>query len=165
MWQYTTGCTPLSQPPKPLMAIRSSSGFSHLLPRVFYIFYGHTNTTYTTKRVEEKRTHKHTLRLALSARKKKFVILFLRSVYLWANVTMYQAKFPQSHQKCWLIPSHWPTRPLGPHTLAVGFLRLLLTTLYCQVPCSADCPVLPPSLDWLLLLTLGPSFPRPLPAS
>ena len=35
VWQYTR--SPLSQPPKPLMRIRSSRGFSHLRPRAFHI--------------------------------------------------------------------------------------------------------------------------------
>ena len=37
LWQYTAGRPPLSQPSKLFMAIRSSSGFSHLRPGVFHI--------------------------------------------------------------------------------------------------------------------------------
>ena len=61
----------------------------------------------------------------------------------WAYI---RAKFPQSHQERWLIHSRWPTRPLDPHILAVGFPWLLLTALSCRLLCSVHFSVLPPSL-------------------
>ena len=71
LWQYTRWPVPyylnlLNQ----LMAIRSSSGFSHLQPGAFYISFKNTqDTIYTTERVEEKK-NKHGLQLAPSTRKK-----------------------------------------------------------------------------------------------
>ena len=69
------GRPPISQPPKALMAIRSSRGFSHLRPEVFHISLPTQNTTYTTEGVEEKITKKHELGVAPSAKRGKFVTL------------------------------------------------------------------------------------------
>ena len=54
-WQYTVGRPPLSQPPKPLIAIRSSSGFSHLWLGVFHISLQTHKTQYTQPRGWKKR--------------------------------------------------------------------------------------------------------------
>ena len=71
MWQYTAGRPPLYQPPEPLMAIRSSSGFSHLWLGVFHFFFTDTqNTTYTTERGGEKREQTRTW---ISSKHEKFV--------------------------------------------------------------------------------------------
>ena len=50
MWQYIAGRPPLSQPPKLLMAIRSSSGFSRLRPGVFQISFRTHKTQHTQPR-------------------------------------------------------------------------------------------------------------------
>ena len=108
MWQYTRWPTPLSQPAKPVMAIRSSSGFSHLRPGVFHISLQKHKIQHT-----QKRTNNYKLGWALSARGEKFVTLLhsflcicgLLQVCIWA-------KFPHSYQECWLILSHQPTQPL-----------------------------------------------------
>ena len=111
--------------------------------------------------MEETRRNNHGLGLAPSARREKFVTLLCSSLCICRLAqACIRAKFPQSHQECWLIFSRWPTRPLGPHIQAVGFLRLLLTALSCRLTCS------PPSLDGLLLCSaLGPSFLRLFPVS
>ena len=74
LWQYTAGRSPLSQPPKPLVAIRSSCGFSYLRPGVFHISLRTHKTQYTQPR-RWKKENKHGLGLAPSIRREKFVIL------------------------------------------------------------------------------------------
>ena len=66
----------------------SSSGFSHIWPRVFHIsFYVQS----ITERVEVK--NKHGLRSALSAiREGVYVTHFVHSVFLWANTNVYSSE-------------------------------------------------------------------------
>ena len=107
--------SPLSQPPKPLIAIRSSSGFSDLRPGVFHI---------------SLRTHKKRYGQP-RARREKFVTLLCSFLYICGLArTCIRAKFPQSHQERWLILSRWPTRRLSPQALAHA--------LFCRLPCSVD---------------------------
>ena len=127
--------------------------------------------------MEEKRTNNHRLGLATSARREKFMTLLCSSLYICSlSRTCIWAKFPQSHQECWLFLYCWPTRLLRPHILVVACpscwlpcsveFSVLLPSLDCRLPLtSVDCLVLSlaRSLPWSLLLNLGPSFPRPLP--
>ena len=108
--------------------------------------------------VEEKRTNKHGLGLAPSARRKKFVTLLYSFLCIyelsWACI---RSKFPHSHQECWLIFSRWPTRPLGQQVLAVAFLWPSASTDFCGLLSPADCPVL--FFAFLSSLSLGPCLP------
>ena len=119
------------------MVIRSSSGFSHLRPGVFHIFFGHTKHNKYNREGgrKEKKTNKHGLGLA--PKKGEVCDTFLTFCKLsWACI---RAKFPQSHQESWFILSRWPTRPLSPQALAPVFFYWL--------PCSAS------FVDWFLLLS------------
>ena len=137
MGQNTAGRPPLSQPPKTLMTIRSSCGFSHFRPRVFLIFYGHTKLTYTTERAEEKRTNKHGLGLAPSARRKKFVTLSgsFQCICGLARAWV-RARFPQGHLERWLILSRSADCPVLPNSV-------LSTGFFCY---ALFCPALGPCL-------------------
>ena len=129
------------------MAIRSSSGFSHLWPGVFHISLKTHQTQQTNTRVEEKRTNKHELGLAPSARREKFVTLFQSFLCIYElSQACIRVKFPQSPQERWLILSCCPTQPLVPQDPAVSFPWLLLTDFFCWLPCS----VLGPSFLFLL---------------
>ena len=76
MWQYTAGRSLLSQPPKPLMAIQSSSGFPRLRPGVFHISWRTHKTQHTQPRGwKKKQTNNRGLGLAPNARRKKFITL------------------------------------------------------------------------------------------
>ena len=75
LWQITAGRPPLSQLPnlswpsdRLVVSLISGQGY-------FTFFMNTQNTTYTTERVEEKRTNKHGLWFDLSARREKFVTL------------------------------------------------------------------------------------------
>ena len=170
MWQYTAGRPPLSQLPKPHIAIRLSSGFSHFRPGVFHISLQKHKTKHTQKeRVEEKRTNKHGLRLAPSAS------LWHFSVSLRASTGNRRRVFERNSHKITRnadSSSHVCHPDLSAPVLAVtfllltiGFPRLLSTVLFCRLVCSLPWFLLLSSLEWLLLLTLGSSFPRPLPVS
>ena len=112
-------------------------------PGYFTFLYGHAKYNIHNQEGGGKRTNKHELGLAPSARREKFVTL-LHSFLCICELSRacIRAKFPQSHQERWLILSRWPTWPLGPQVLVVGFLRLLLTALSCRLHSSADYPVL-----------------------
>ena len=153
MWSlYTASRSPLSQPPKQLMAIGSSSDFPHLRPMVFHIsLRKHKRQPRGRNKREQtnKQTNKHELGLAPSARREKFVTL-LRSFLCicglaWACI---RVKFPLRHQEYWPILSRWPTQPLSPQVLAVTCsllltsvdCSLLSTALFCPLPWSVLCP-------------------------
>ena len=101
------------------MAIWLSSGFSHLRPGVFHISLQTHKTQYTQLRGWKKRTNNHRLWIAPSARREKFVTVLCSFLCICGlSRSCIRAKFPHSHQECWLILSHWPTWPLGPQVLA-----------------------------------------------
>ena len=153
--------SPLSQPPKPLMAIRSSSDFSYLQLGVLHISLRTHKTQHTQPR--EKRTNKHGLGLSPSARRKKFETL-LHSFLCICGLSRacIRVKFPQSYQERWLIVSSWPTRSLDPQVLAVAFSLQLTVLFFCSLPPSVDCPVLSTGF---FCSALGLFFPRLLPVS
>ena len=103
------------------------------------------NTTYTTERVEEKKTQTRTW--VNSKRKKEAYDTFLAFCEL--SRACIRAKFPQSHKEHWLGLSRWPTR------ISVHRFLLLLS--------SDDCPVLSTGLFCLLLLLF--CHPHPLSSS
>ena len=139
LWQYTAGRPPLSQPPKPLIAIRSSSGFSHLLPGVFHISLWTHKTQHTQPRGWRKR-EKQTWTWVSSKRKKGEVCdtFALCSVHLWASASMYLSE----------IPSKPPGTLTHPPTLANPASESTgpssrLSSLDCQLsPTSVDCSLL-----------------------
>ena len=81
---------PLSQPLKPLMTIRSSSGFSHLRPAVFPISLRTQNTTYTRKENKQTRTW-------VSSKRKKGEVCDTFLAFCELSRACIRAKFPQSH--------------------------------------------------------------------
>ena len=109
----------------------------------FTFLYQHTKHNIHNREVGRKR-NKQT-RTWVSSKRKKGEVCDTFLAFCVLSRACIRAKFRQIHQE-----------PLGPHILAVGFPRLLLTTLSCRLPCPADCPV---------LFSRGPSFPRPLPVS
>ena len=110
------------------MAIRSSSGFSHLRPGVFHISLQKTQHPQTRKWKKGTRNN-HGLELAPSARREMFVTLLCSFLCICGLAqACIRAKFPQSHQERWLILSRWTTRPLSPQALA--------SALFCRLPCS-----------------------------
>ena len=155
-WYIVTRVGSLSQPPKPLMAIRSSSGFSHLRPGYFTCIRIH-KTQHTQPRGWKKReqTNKHGIGLAQCARRENFVTLFYHLVNYRECVF---ERNSHSHHERRLILSHWPIRPLGPHILEVGFSRLLLTAL--SLSRRLSCSVF---LSAFFCSARGPSFLRLLP--
>ena len=155
MWQYTAGWPPLYQHPKPLMGIRSSSGFFYLRPGVFHISLRTHKTQHTQPRGWKKRTNNRGLGLAPSAKRS---LLHFPNILCICRLSQpcIRAKFPQSHQERWLILSRWLTWALDPQVLAAGFPRLL------WLLSPAGCPGLPIGF---FCSALGPSFPRSLPVS
>ena len=97
--------------------------------------------------MKEKRTNKHGLGLAPSAKREKFMT-FLCSFLCICEISRacIRAKFPQSHQERWLILSSWPTWPLAPHVLAVTFHWPSASPDFCRLLFPADCPVLSTAL-------------------
>ena len=98
----------------------------------FTFLYGLTKRNIQSQE-DGRKENNHRLGLAQSTQREKFVTLLCSSLcicrLLWACI---RAKFPQSHQECWLIFSHWPTRRLGPHR---HFLNIILETHLLLVPC------------------------------
>ena len=146
--------TPLAGPLDLNLLNRSSParGISHF-------FTDTQNTTYTTERVEEKRTNKHRLGLAPNARREKFVTLLCSSPSICRLLqACIRARFPQSHQECCLIFSRWPTRRLDPPILAVA-CSLLSISLFCPLLRSGSFSSLPgtflPSSSFGLVLNLA----------
>ena len=130
------------------MAIWLFSDFSHLRPGPFYIALQAHNIH---NRVEERRTNKHGLGLAPSARREKFVTLLCSLQCIWLS----RAKFLHSHQECWLILMHWLTWLLSPQ---VPIPRLAVVFLWSS-PSPDFCWLLSP-VDCILLFTAqGPCFP------
>ena len=84
-----------------LMAIRSSSGFSHLRPRAFHIALQTHKTEYTQLTWWKKRRRtNHGLGFAPSARREKFVTPLCRFLHICVlSRASIQAKFPHSHQE------------------------------------------------------------------
>ena len=135
---------PQSQHPKPRMAIRSSSVFSHLRPRVFHISFQTHKAQHTESRGwKKRRTNNHGLGFAPSARREKFMTL-LRSFLCICELSRVciRAKFPQSHQERCLISLHWLIRPLGAQVQAVAFLNTLASLDLCWLLSPADCLLL-----------------------
>ena len=126
------------------MANWSSSGFSHLRPGVFPIFYKptkHNIHNWEDGRKEEQ-TNKQT-RTCVSSKRKKGEVFDTCVACIWA-------KFPQSHQERWIILLRWPTWPLGSQVRAVAFAwslssptsvncPVLLTALFCRLVSFTDC--------------------------
>ena len=148
LWLYTAGRPPLSQPPKPLMAIRLSSDFSHLRPGVFHISLRTHKTQHSQPRgMEEKRTNKQTLTWVSSkTRREKFVTL-LHSFLCICELSQVciLANFTQSHLGTLIHPltlfnpasgSTDPSSQLPPTSVDCS---LLLTAPFCRLPCSVLC--------------------------
>ena len=153
MWQHTAGRPPQSQPPKPLMAIRSSSGFSHFRSGVFHISLRTHKTQHTQPREWKKREQTNTDLGFLQAQEGRSLWHF--PSILWAIAGVYSIK----------IPTKSPGTLAHPLTLAnsASGSKNPSTRL---PPTSVVCPVLSTSLFCPLLLTaLGPSFLCPLPVS
>ena len=164
LWQYTAGLPPLSQPPKLLMAIRSSSGFSHLRLGVFHISLRTHNPQHAQMRGWKKRkTNNNGLGLAPSARREKSLKLSSHSVLLWANASVYSSEIPTKPQRNADSSSHVGQPGLeSPHPSSPLLSPAKCPVLFCWLVCSVYFSWLTPSADWLILLTVGPFFPRPL---
>ena len=161
IWQYTTSRSPLSQLSKPLMAIRSSGGFSHLWPGVFHISLQTHNPQHTQLRGwKKRRTNNHGLGLAPSARREKSVTLSLHSVLLWANASMYLSEIPTKSQRNAGSSSH-----IGQHGICWSTGPSSCLSDFCWLPCSLDWSVLSTSLDWLLLCSADSETFLPLSSS
>ena len=139
LWQYTPGRYPLSQPRKLLMAIRSSSGFSHLRPRVFNISIRTHKAQNTQPRGLKKREQTRTW---VSSKRKKGEVcdIFVQlSVHLHAITSVYSSEIP--------------TKSPGMQTHLLTFANLasvstgLAPALFCWLSCSVEFSVLPPSFD------------------
>ena len=138
-----------------LMAIRTSSGFFSFPAWGISHFFTNTQiTTYTTERMEEKRTNTDLGKFQAQEGRS----LWHFCVAICASVDYCKCVFERnsnSHQERWLIFSHWPTRPLSPQALAPAlFLWLLLTAISCWLRssllltvfiCSTLVPCLPSS--------------------
>ena len=134
----TAGRSPLSQPPKSLMASWSSSGFSHLRPGVFHISLRTLKTQHTQpRRWKKRRTNNH-------RRREKFVTLLCSFLCISGlSRACSQAKFPQSHQERWLIPltlanpasgSTGPCSRLPPTSVDCSLLWYdLLSAFFCSL--------------------------------
>ena len=127
-------------------------------------------TTYITERIEEKKKKQSRAWVSSKRRKGEVCITFmLLSVYLQAIVSVYSSEIPTKSLEMLTHPLTLSNTTLGPHNLAVGFPRLLLTALFCLLLCSAYCSGLSSALISSvlssILFSLWPSFPRPLPVS
>ena len=121
--------SPLSQPPKQLMAIRLSSGFSHLWRGVFHItLRTHKTQTYTTVRLEENENKQTRIWVGSSIKNEKFMTL-LRSFLCICGLVRacIWVKFPQSHQE--LILPRWSIRPLSPQAQAPSLFCWLVSSV------------------------------------
>ena len=129
----------------------SGKGISHFFTDIL-------NTTSTTERVEEKRTNKHGLGLAPSARREKFMILSQHSMHLWPIAIVYSSEIPTKSPGMLTHPltlANQASKSTGPssHLLSLAGCPVLSTSLFCRLPWSADSS----GLFWDLV------FPRPLP--
>ena len=146
--------SPLSQPPKPLMVIRSSCGFSHLRPGVFHISLQTHKTQHKQSRGwKKRRTNNHGLGFAPIARREKCVTLLRGFLCICGLLRAYiRAKFPHSltHPLTLAKSASGSTCPSSRLSLTVGFSRLLWTALSCWLPCSVLGPCLPSSSSGLV---------------
>ena len=168
---------------KPLIANDSSSVFSHLWPGVFHVSLQIRKVQPKGERKEQ--TNKHGLGSAPTARSGEvYVTLFVHSVFLWANGSVYSSE--NSHKATsnadlnsriglpGICRSTGPNSHLSDIYWLVSFLPdshlpdwpVLSTGSFCWLCSSLDCSLMLPSADCLLLLSpadysLGPSFPRP----
>ena len=135
------------------MAIRSSSGFSHLRPGAFYMLYKHT--TDATYIIESGRKKNKQARTWVSFKRKKkfwpFSVVFCTSV---AIVSVYPSEIPTQAPEKLTHPfaladlaseSTGPNSSLGSHiSLTVAFLWLSLTVFFCWLPWDLAFPHLLP---------------------
>ena len=172
MWQYIAGRSPLFQPPKPLIAILSSSGFFHLRPGVFHISLETHKTQRTQRRGLKKRKQTNTDLAKLQVQEGRSLWHF--PSILWAITSGYLSKIPTkssgmlTHPLMLANPASESTHPssLSCWLPCSVHFSALPSSLDCQFPpTSVDCPVLSTCLFCPLLLTLGPSVPRLLPVS
>ena len=150
--------SPLSQLPKPLMAIRRLV-VSLISDQVYFTFlYRHTKNNIHNREGGRKENKQTQTWVSSKCKKGEVCNTFLAFCELsWAYIW---AKFPQCHQECWLIFSSWLSQHLRPHIPAVA-CSLLVTALFCPLLCFASfswlsaspnfCQ-LPCSLPWSLLL-------------
>ena len=141
-----------------LMAIRSSSGYSHLRPGAFHIALQTYKTQYTQPRGwKNKRTNKHGLGLAPSARRRRFLTLSQHSVLLWALSSVYPSESSTqppgtlTHPLTLNNPASGFTGPCSSlcshHSLTIAFFWFLLTALLCWLPWDLAFPRLLP-VSW-----------------
>ena len=152
-WQYTTDPHYLNHP-NYSWSFESSSGFSQLWPGVFHITLP-THKIHNREGGRKRRTNKHGIRLAPSARREKSVTLLC---ILWANASMYS--------------SETPAKPLGMLTHFFALVHPVSSKVFLGhqlPPTSVDWSVLSTGVFCPLLLTalscrlfLGPSVPCPL---
>ena len=131
-----------------------------------YILYRYPWTKHNWEGRKKEQTNKHRLGSAQSARRGEvYVTLFVHSVFLWANVSVYSSE--NSHKAT--SNADLASR-VGPQVLAAAFL----TSIDWSPPCPThlpDWPVLSTgpfccflpltALSCRLSSSLGPSFPRP----
>ena len=149
-WQYTAGRSPQYQPPKPLIIIWSSSGFSHLQPGVFHIsLRSHKTTTYTTERVERKENKQTRTWFSSKHKKSKVCNTFLAFCEL--SRACIRAKFPQIHPRmltCPLTSAFWVHRPST--VLSFAVCPVLSTGLFCLLLLFCSETFLPSSSSGLM---------------
>ena len=123
-------------------------------------------TTYPTERLEEKKNKQS--RAWVSSKHKKGEVGDTFLAFCELSRACILEKLPQSHQECWLIFSHWLTRPesTGSSSHLSQPSASLTSVNWYLLSTGHFCPLLlTVSFSVLLLLTLGPSFPHLLPVS
>ena len=171
VWRYTAGRPPLSKLPKQLMAIRSSSGFSHLRSGEFHISLRTRKTQHTQPRRWKKREQTWTW-VCYKCKKEEVCDSFVPlSVHLQAITSVYSSEIPtkspgmlthlltlanlasgSTHPTSRLSPTSVDCSLLSnsvfcPLLLTVGFPWLLSTALFCWLVCFVSLSWLIPSLD------------------
>ena len=122
------------------MAIQLSSGFSHLRSGAFHIVLQTHKIQHTQQK--KRRTNKHGLGLAPSARREKFVTLLCG--FLWSTASEYPSDIPTQPPGTLthlLTLADLDSESTGPSSslsgrlsLTVAFPRLLLTAFFCWLP-------------------------------
>ena len=126
----------------------SSRGFSHLWPRVFHILYRYAKHNREGERKEQ--TNKHGLGSAPSTRSGVvYVTLFVHSVFLWANASMYSSENSRKATSNADLTSHVGHTGIYGST---GPSSYLLTSVDWSPLCPTFISLNACTVDWFFLL-------------
>ena len=153
--QYTAGRPPLSQLPKPLIAIRSDRLVVSLISDqgYFTFLYGYTKYNIHNWEGGRKESKKKQVQEERSLRYFPSILLAIASMYSSESLTNSPGML--THSLTLAKPASESTGSSSCFSRPSDFPQLLSTVFFCSLLCSAS----------FYLLTLGPSFPRSVPVS